>query len=417
MSAKLRIPDTHRFTHWLAHIVAFIALVLFTASLFLSDVSAQTAPLTTPDQSTIYYVDAAKTAGSNDGSSWTDAFTSLQSALDIAQAGDQIWVAEGVYTPSQRTEEDDPRSATFNLVDGVTIYGGFAGTPGQEEDLSLRDWQTYPTILSGDIDGNDLVDEQGVLTTTANLVGENAYHVLLAEGVGKTTILDGFFITAGAATGESREQNFGGGMYNVDSDPTLSNVTFTANSAHYGGGGMYNYDSNPTLNNVTFTANSTDHDGGGMYVDDDSSPFISNSIFWDNVKPLLYASHDSHITISDSLVQGGCPVNTNVTCAGAILDTDPRFVRPPNSGDGDWSTLEDNDYGDLRLQADSAAIDAGNNASLPSDSSDLDDDGDTAEPIPYDLQGFLRVVGAAVDLGAYEYPELNKALWLPAIMR
>ncbi|MCP4167229.1 MAG: hypothetical protein GY759_15270, partial [Chloroflexi bacterium] len=122
--------------------------------------------------STIHYVDAGKTDGAKDGSSWTDAFTSLQSALDIAQAGDQIWVAQGVYTPSQRSSEEDPRSATFKLVDGVALYGGFAGTPGQEGDLSLRDWQAYATILSGDIDGNDLVDERGVLTTTANLVGE-----------------------------------------------------------------------------------------------------------------------------------------------------------------------------------------------------------------------------------------------------
>ncbi|MCP4129344.1 MAG: DUF11 domain-containing protein, partial [Gammaproteobacteria bacterium] len=115
------------------------------------------------------YVDAGKTTGANNGASWSDAFTSLQSALDIAHAGHQIWVAEGVYTPSQRSEKNDPRSATFKLIGGVALYGGFAGIPGQEGDLSLRDWQAYPTVLSGDIDGNDLVDERGVLTTTANL--------------------------------------------------------------------------------------------------------------------------------------------------------------------------------------------------------------------------------------------------------
>ncbi len=90
MSAKFRTPDTHRFTHWLANIVAFMALVLFPASLLPSNVSAQTAPLTTPDQSTIYYVDVTKTAGANDGASWSNAFTSLQSALDVAHEGDQI---------------------------------------------------------------------------------------------------------------------------------------------------------------------------------------------------------------------------------------------------------------------------------------------------------------------------------------
>ncbi|MCP4210738.1 MAG: hypothetical protein GY764_04595, partial [Halieaceae bacterium] len=409
------------------------------------------------------YVDAGKRAGANDGSSWTDAFTSLQSALDIAQAGDQMWVARGGYIPSQRTEEVVPRSATFNLVDGVAIYGGFAGTPGQEGDISLRDWQAYPTVLSGDIDGNDLVDERGVLTTTANLVGEDAYHVLMTKWVGETTTLDGFFITAGAATGESSEQRTGGGMYSYYSSPTLTSVNFTANSAGDDGGGMYNSrDSNPTLTNVSFTANSVSEDGGGMYsgwyssptlttvfftansagddgggmysrgsptlsnvtftansADDsgggmysggsptltnitfaansadygggmysyDSSLTIRNSIFWGHVGPVLYASDDSQVTISDSLVQGGCPLNA--TCVGAILDTDPRFVRPPDSGDGDWSTLEDNDYGDLRLQAGSPAIDAGNNDWLSND-------------ILIDSNGYSRIVGGIVDIGAHE---------------
>ncbi|MCP4166821.1 MAG: hypothetical protein GY759_13140, partial [Chloroflexi bacterium] len=387
----------------------------------------------------ILYVDAGQSIGTNDGSSWTGAFTSLQSALDMARAGDQIWVAQGVYTPSQRTEDEDPRSATYRLVDGVAMYGGFAGTPGQEGDISLRDWQAYPTILSGDIDSNDLVNERGVLTTTADLVGENAYHVLMAKWVGETTTWDGFFITAGAATGEPDGQRTGGGMYldasfptltnvifaansaskdgggmyNDRSSPTLTNVIFTANSASEDGGGMYNrgsptltnvifaansagdngggmysgWNSSPTLINVTFAANSADYRGGGMYVYYENSPTIRNSIFWGHVGSVIYASGDGQVTISDSLVQGGCP--GNATCDGAILDTDPRFVRPPDSGDGDWSTLEDNDYGYLRLQAGSPAVDAGNNDWLSND-------------ILADSNGYPRIVGGIVDMGAHE---------------
>ncbi len=113
--------------------------------------------------STILYVDDSRIEGANNGSSWADAFTSLQSALDIAYASDQIWVAQGVYTPSRRTKEGDPVSATFSLVNGVALYGGFAGISGQEGDFSARDWQVYATVLSGDIDGDDLVDARGVL--------------------------------------------------------------------------------------------------------------------------------------------------------------------------------------------------------------------------------------------------------------
>ena len=66
--------------------------------------------------------------GAETGESWEDAFTKLQDALDIA-AGAEIWVAEGVYYPDEGTgQTDGDRTATFQLKQGVTIYGGFDGT-------------------------------------------------------------------------------------------------------------------------------------------------------------------------------------------------------------------------------------------------------------------------------------------------
>jgi hypothetical protein len=59
-------------------------------------------------------------------------------------------------------------------------------------------------------------------------------------------------------------------------------------------------------------------------------------------------------------------------------------------------------YYDLRLSAGSPCIDAGDNNSIPADTADLDGDGDVNEPIPFDLDGNPRIVGAAVDMGAYE---------------
>ena len=91
---------------------------------------------------------------------------------------------------------------------------------------------------------------------------------------------------------------------------------------------------------------------------------------------------------------------------------DPRFIRPPSDGGDGWEDDPatqyrdeslNNDYGDLRLRADSPAIDAGSNSTLPADETDLDGDGNTSEPIPLDLVGAARVENGTVDIGAYEF--------------
>ena len=76
---------------------------------------------------TIIYVDASA-SGADTGLNWTDAYPKLQDALVAAVSGDQIWVAAGVYYPDESggmTNND--RTATFTLIDGVELYGGFAG--------------------------------------------------------------------------------------------------------------------------------------------------------------------------------------------------------------------------------------------------------------------------------------------------
>src|SRR5690606_38443502 len=99
--------------------------------------------------------------GTNEGSSWTDAYTSLQSALSAASSGDEIWVATGTYKPTTTTN----RTISFTLTNDVSVYGGFAGT---EAFLSQRDWETNVTTLSGDIGaaGNNT---------------DNSYHVVVGS--------------------------------------------------------------------------------------------------------------------------------------------------------------------------------------------------------------------------------------------
>jgi hypothetical protein len=186
-----------------------------------------------------------------------------------------------------------------------------------------------------------------------------------------------------------------GGMLNHRSSPTLVNVTFSGNSAHYGGG-MHNLSSNPTLTNVTFSGNYAEY-GGGMY-NYESSPALTNCILWGNTAPTgpqICNAISSTPTITYSDIQGGYSGTGNI-------NADPLFLRNPDSGDGDWTTPGDNDYGDLRLQPASPAIDVGDNSALPADTLDLDKDGNISEPLPIDLDGNFRIVNGVVDMGAYE---------------
>jgi len=210
------------------------------------------------------------TTGNCDGS-WANACT-LQRALAVAVSGDEIWVKEGVHYPGAT------RTAAFALKNGVAVYGGFAGTETQR---SQRNWQTHRTILSGDIDKNDITDG-GVVTTTANIKGSNAYHVISSTNVISTAVLDGFFITAGQANG-SWPHSDGGGMYNYkNSSPTLMNLTFSGNAAAKGGGMLNNNGSSPTLMSVTFISNTATANGGGMLNYLNSSPVLTNVTFSGN---------------------------------------------------------------------------------------------------------------------------------------
>ena len=226
---------------------------------------------------TIIYVDASA-IGADTGLNWADAFPSLQDALAAAVDGDQIWVAAGVYYPDEGVGmTNDDRLATFALFNGLAVYGGFAGG---ETSLSQRDWETNVTVLSGDIEQNDTTDPNGVVTDVANIAGSNAYHVVTGGGTDSSAVLDGFTITAGQANGSGWPDGNGGGMFNNNSSPALTNVSFSGNQSGNDGGGIANYNSNPILTNLIFTSNVATY-GGGMsnYY---SSPTLTDVSFSGN---------------------------------------------------------------------------------------------------------------------------------------
>ncbi|MHC4499424.1 MAG: hypothetical protein ACYS21_09970, partial [Planctomycetota bacterium] len=180
-------------------------------------------PCDVPDSERIIYVDGLAT-GANDGSSWTDAYNYLQDALTAASSGDEIWVAQGIYKPDQGVGiTPGDREATFQLISAVTTKGGYAGL--SEPDPNDRDISVYKTVLSGDLNGNDVGD----LTDPSR--NDNTYHVITASYTWLTTVLDGFTITAGNAPDDE-----GGGMRIFNGRATIRNCIISGNSASSGGG-------------------------------------------------------------------------------------------------------------------------------------------------------------------------------------
>jgi len=225
--------------------------------------------------SKIIYVDD-DAVGLNDGTNWQNAYTSLQDALDDAKSAIkrvEIRVAQGTYKPKLETgyrisgtNITTSYLSKFQLINGVALLGGYAGLTGPDPDI--RDVENYETILSGDLNGDDIDVSNPSDLFDEPTRSDNCSSIVIGSGTNRTAILDGFIITGGrvrihpavidAPTG------IGGGMKNESGSPTVNNCTFTGNAAMGSGGGMFNgYDSSPTFINCTFTNNYAD-DGAGM---------------------------------------------------------------------------------------------------------------------------------------------------------
>jgi len=244
--------------------------------------------LAIPCMAKTIYLDA-DAPGANNGQDWDNAYNYLQDALAEAAGGDEIWVAKGVYKPDQgiyAIPEVDWRLCTFQLINGVTIKGGYAGF-GQP-DPNAHDIKLYETILDGDLNGNDREVDDPCDLFSDPCRAENSYHVVFADdpSIGQSTVLDGFTITNGNAT-RSDDYGLGGGIYCYHSSPTIRDCVIKGNAAH-SGGGMFNKGDiylslcYPTLIDCTFSDNSALVFGGGIYNYMHCHPKLSNCTFRGN---------------------------------------------------------------------------------------------------------------------------------------
>jgi len=254
----------------------------------------------------IIYVDV-NAAGANNGSSWADSYTCLQDALADANSTAkpvEICVAQGNYKPDQGANQTPgEREATFRLVSGVTLTGGYAGLGVFDVndvaiDPNTRHIDAFKTILSGDLNGDDVeVNEPGNLSTDPNRA-ENCYHVVTGSGTDPNAVLDGFEITGGMADKFWFTVFAGaGGVRNDYGSPTFRNCRFVQNIGN-DGGAVCNLSASPVFINCIFTGNeavpititkNNEEDpiiaaasGGGVDNFGSSNPVFINCAFWEN---------------------------------------------------------------------------------------------------------------------------------------
>jgi hypothetical protein len=208
-------------------------LIVAVVGLFVSATAADT-----------IYVDDDNCPGPGSGTP-EDPYCSIQTAIDNAVDTDEIVVAPGTYFE------------TINFI-GKAVW------------LRSADGPSVTTISADGPYGADTA-------------------VTCVSGEGSVTVLDGFTLTDGTGTFQNPVGcPSGGGMYIVNSSPTVTECTFISNGANWGGG-LYNSGGSPTVTDCTFTGNignASGHpgcwgEGGGMY-NEYGSPTLIDCAFIGN---------------------------------------------------------------------------------------------------------------------------------------
>ena len=264
------------------------------------------------------------------------------------------------------------------------------------------------TITNSTINGNTAtyegggIDNEGTAIITNSSINGNS----AGDNGGGIFNEDTATITSSTISGNSANSN-GGGIFNEDT-ATITNSTISGNSANSNGGGIDN-EGTVSITNSTITNNTTDQDadgsgdGGGIFNRQESTLTLANTIAAGNFDNTPLESGNIHPDVSGEINGDANNLIGSIEGATGSVGTGTDLVNL----DPLLSPLQDNGGSTLThtLLTGSSAIDAGNNSLVAEDEQDLDLDGNTTEPIPFDQRGtgFDRLVNGTVDIGAFEF--------------
>lgn len=259
--------------------------------------------------------------GANDGSSWENAFTDLQSALAIAD-GNEVWVAAGVYRPSA-----DPADTLARFVIGknVSLFGGFAGT---ESSVEERDLESNETILSGDLNGDD------VDGNFDDFKEDNVLNVVYVDSLLTQVMLNGLTVSGGHNNPRNNDiETFlwaGAGVYALSAVNSF-NCQFTQNAggtgaAFYGLGAGFSVS---TFDNCIIRGNMASDQAavfisGAQFIEFLDCDFMDNRVS----RGGLYTLYCDQVTISNCTFENN---DNSAGFGGAYFNWSSTNVRIQNS--------------------------------------------------------------------------------------
>jgi hypothetical protein len=346
---------------------------------------------------TVLYVDLNSLSPTPPYADWSTAAATIQDAIFQANSGDTVLVTNGIYQTGGWSIMGSNRicvsvaNLTVQSVNGpaVTVIKGYQ-MPGTTNGASA----VRGVFLAS---GATL---SGFTVTGGATVSDNSY----AGGIfcaSSSAVVTNCVVIGNASA------SYAGGVYSG----TLNNCVLSKNVAAYDGGGCYM----SQLNNCLLTTNSANNGGGAAYGNLTNCVLAGNSARSTGGGAYYAGSMDNCTIVGNAAGSGGgggvygatlnnCIIYYNTAAGGGITGTNAfnstlhnccTLPMPLPGGSGNITNLPgfvNLIGGDFHLQIGSPCVDAGNNIYAPETT---------------DLDGNPRIIGAAVDMGAYENQNTN----------